>query len=148
MKLENTIVIVADLGELKAYKIYKNDGSFSGEFQNTYRLEMIVNKNFIEGRKKIGEILSDSGGRKIHDTMDEHEAILEKDNRVLKDIVQAIEEITKEQEPKHIFLAFPKEHNNQLVEKLRHDVKELIEKNIPSDLVKIDKSKLLSHFIG
>ncbi|MBN2721436.1 MAG: host attachment protein [Campylobacterales bacterium] len=148
MKLENTIVIVADLGELKAYKIYKNDSGFSGEFQNSYKLEMIVNKNFIEGRKKMGEMLSDSGGRMIHDTMDEHEAILEKDNRVLKDIVQVIEEIVTDEEPNHIFLAFPKEHNNQLVEKLRHDTKELIEKNIPSDLVKTDKSKLLSHFIG
>ena len=38
MKLENTIVIVADLGELKAYKIHENDGALSGEFPNSYRL--------------------------------------------------------------------------------------------------------------
>ncbi len=148
MKLENTIVIVADLGELKAYKIHENDGSLSGEFENSYRLEMIVDENFIEGRKKIGETVSDSTGRMIHDTLDEHNAMAEKDNRVLKDIAQTIEEIVKDEEPNHIFLAFPKEHNNELIEKLRYDIKELIEKNIPSDLVKTDKSKLLSHFIG
>ncbi len=148
MKLKNTIVIVADLGELKAYKIHENDGALSGEFPNSYRLEMIRDENFIEGRKKMGEILSDSTGRMIHDTLDEHDAILEKDNRVLKDLAQTIEEIAKDEEPNHIFLAFPKEHNNQLVEKLRNDVKELIEINLPSDLVKTDKSKLLSHFIG
>ncbi len=148
MKLENTIIIVADLGELKAYKIHENDGSLSGEFENSYRLEMIVDENFIEGRKKMSELMSDSTGRMIHDTLEEHNAIIEKDNRVLKDIAKTIEGIAEDQEPNHIFLAFPKEHNNELIEKLRYDVKDLIEKNLPHDLVKTDKSKLLSHFIG
>ncbi|MGW8168982.1 MAG: VLRF1 family aeRF1-type release factor [Sulfurovaceae bacterium] len=148
MKLENTIIIVADLGELKAYKIHENDGSLSGEFENSYRLEMIVDENFIEGRKKMSELMSDNTGRMIHDTLEEHNAMAEKDNRVLKDIAQTIEEIVADQEPRQIFLAFPKEHNNELIEKLRYDVKDLIEKNIPSDLVKTDNSKLLSHFIG
>lgn len=148
MKLENTIIIVADLGELKAYKIHENDGSLSGEFENSYGLEMIVDENFIEGRKKMSELMSDSTGRMIHDTLEEHNAMAEKDNRVLKDIAKTIEEIVVDQEPSQIFLAFPKEHNNELIEKLRYDVKDLIEKNIHSDLVKTDKSKLLSHFIG
>jgi len=148
MKLENTIVIVADLGELKAYKIHENDGSISGEFKNSFRLEMIVDENFIEGRKKMSEVMSDNMGRMIHDTLEEHNAMAEKDNRVLKDIAHTIEEIAVDQEPSRIFLAFPKEHNHELFDKLRDDVKDLIEKNLPSDLVKTDKSKLLSHFIG
>jgi hypothetical protein len=148
MKLENTIIIVADLGELKAYKIHENDGSLSGEFENSYRLEMIVDENFIEGRKKMSEIMSDNTGRMIHDVLEEHNALLEKDKKVLKDIVHTIEDIVTDYEPNEIFLAFPKEHNHELFEKLRDDVKDLVVKNIPSDLVKTDKSKLLSHFIG
>lgn len=147
MKLENTIIIVADLGELKAYKVHENDGSISGEFKNSFRLEMITDENFIEGRKKMSELMSDSTGRMTHVALDENIAMLEKDKRVLKDIVYTIENIVTDHKPREIFLAFPKEHNHELFEKLDNNIKDLITKNLPHDLVKTDKGELLSHFI-
>ncbi|MDD5406626.1 MAG: host attachment protein [Sulfurovaceae bacterium] len=141
MKLENTIIIVADLGELKAYKVHENDGSISGEFKNSFRLEMIADENFIEGRKKMSDLVSDSSGRL------KHYALEEKDKRVLKDIVHAIEEIVADKKPKQIFLAFPEEYNHHLMKKLEDNIKDLITKNLIHDLVKTDKSELLSHFI-
>jgi hypothetical protein len=147
MKLENTIVIVADLGELKAYEVHKNEGIVGNEIKISHSLEMINDENFIEGRKKISELMSDNTGRMIHDTLDEHNAIEEQENRTLKDIAQNIEAIVTQIKPKQVLLAFPKEHNHQLMNILNKSVQLLIVKNLPLDLVKTDKNKILSHFI-
>jgi hypothetical protein len=147
MKLENTIVIVADLGELKAFKVQENEGMVGNEIKASHSLELINDENFIEGREKMSELVTDSSGRMIHDTLEEHNAIEEQENRTLKEIVQNIEMIVNQMKPKQILLAFPKEHNHQLFNMLDTNVQSLIAKNLPHDLVKTDKNKILSHFI-
>jgi hypothetical protein len=148
MKLENTIVIVADLGELKAFEIKKNEGIIDNEVKISHSLEIINDENFIEGRKKMSELMSDNLGRMIHDTLDEHNAIEEQENRTLKDIAQNIEAIVTQIKPKQIFLAFPKEHNHQLFDLLNKSVQAIIVKNLPLDLVKSEKNKILEHFVN
>jgi hypothetical protein len=148
MKLENTIVIVADLGELKAFEIKKNEGIIDNEVKISHSLEIINDENFIEGRKKMSELMSDNLGRMIHDTLEEHNAIEEQENRTLKDIAQNIEAIVTQIKPKQIFLAFPKEHNHQLFDLLNKSVQAIIVKNLPLDLVKSEKNKILEHFVN
>lgn len=147
MKLENTIVIVADLGELKAFEVQKNEGVVGNQIKISHSLELINDENIIEGRKKMHELMSDATGRMVLGTLEEHNAIEERENRTLKDIAQNIERIAAETKPKQILLAFPKEHNHQLTKILSKSVQSLITKNIPSDLVKTDKNKILSHFM-
>lgn len=146
MKLENTLVIVADLGELKAFTVKKHEGIVGNEILTSYSLELINNENFIEGKKHLREILSDDSGRFIHDTLEEHDLKIEIENRIILAIAQDIENIVSSTHPNQLFLAFPKEHNHELINRLGKQTKAILKKNIPSNLVKTDKEKLLSHF--
>lgn len=146
MKLENTLVIVADLGELKAFNIKQHEGIVGDKIKISYSLELINNENFIEGRKQVSEIMSDNSGRFGHDTLEEHDLKIEIENRTILEIAQDIESIVKSIQPKQLFLAFPKEHNRELTDKLGDQAKAILKKNIALNLVKTDKQKLLSHF--
>lgn len=166
MTLENTIIIIADLGELKVYKVEEHKGTVRNQMKISHSLELINNQNFISGRKKLGETVSDSAGNFGKKTSEGHNANIisgiagnygqgspedhnlktEKENRTVKDIAQDIDMIVKEMEPQQVFLAFPKEHNHELTDKLAQETKAVLVKNVAADLVKINKEKLLSHF--
>jgi len=146
MALENTIVIVADLGELKAFKVEKHEGMVNNQIKISHSLNLINNEGFISGRKKRGEVMSDSDGNFGSGTLEEHNAKTETENRTVKDIAQDIDMIVKEMQPEQVFLAFPKEHNHELTAKLSQETKAVLTKNVAADLVKTDKVKLLSHF--
>ncbi|MBD3807262.1 MAG: host attachment protein [Epsilonproteobacteria bacterium] len=146
MKLENTLVIVADLGELKAYSVKQHEGIVGNEVKISHSLELINDENFIEGRKQISESMSDNSGQFGHDTLEENDLKLEIEKRTLREIAEDIENIVKKIKPKQLFLAFPKEHNRELTNELGSQTKAVLTKNIASDLVKTDKQKILSHF--
>ncbi len=146
MALENTIVIVADLGELKVFKIEKHEGVVDNQMKISHSLKLINDENFINGRKKLGQVLSDSTGNFDKGTLEDHNLKTERDNRTIKDIVQDIEIVVNEMQPKAVYLAFPKEHNNELTAKLSPETKAILTKNIAADLVKTNKEKILSHF--
>lgn len=146
MELENTLVIVADLGELKAFKVIEHEGIVENEEKISYSLELVADENFISGKKKLGEMLSDRAGNFNGGTLEEHNLETETENKTIKDIAENIELIVKEVKPEQLFLAFPKEHNHELKEKLGHESKIVLVKNIASDLVKTNKDEILSHF--
>lgn len=146
MKLENTLVIVADLGELKAYNVKQHEGIVGNDIKISHSLELINDENFIEGRKQISETYSDNSGQFGHDTLEEHDLKIEIEKRTLKEIAEDIENIVKKIKPKQLFLAFPKEHNRELTNELGSQTKAVLTKNIASALVKTDKQKILFHF--
>lgn len=146
MKLENTVVIVADLGELKAFRVIEHEGIVENEEVISHSLELIADENFISGRKKLGETLSDSSGNFNKGTLEDHNLKTEKEDSTIKDIAENIEKIIIKVKPKQLFLAFPKEHNHELKEKLGHQSKVVLEKIIVADLVKTNKEEILSHF--
>lgn len=146
MKLENTLIIVANLGELKAFNVERHEAIVGNEMKISHSLEVINNENFIEGKKKLSEILSDSSGRFVNDTLEDHDLKIEIENRIMREIAQDIENIIKNIRPKQLFLAFPKEHNHELINELGDETKAVLVKNITSDLVKTDKEKILSFF--
>ncbi|MBD3790294.1 MAG: host attachment protein [Campylobacterales bacterium] len=146
MKLENTIVIVADLGELKAYNVEKHEGMVGNELKISHSLKLINDENFISGRKKINEVVSDSAGRFHQGTLENHNLKEERENRTVKDIAHDIDAIVNEMKPAQLFLAFPKEHSHELENELSQATKAVLTKNVASDLVKTDKDKILSHF--
>lgn len=146
MKLENTLIIVANLGELKAFNIKKHEAIVGNELKISHSLELINNEDFIEGRKKLSETLSDDSGEFVNGTLEDHDLKIEIENRIIREIAQDIKNIIKNLKPKQLFLAFPKEHNRKLANELGDQTKSILTKNIASDLVKTDKEKILSFF--
>ena len=146
MNLGNTVVIVADLGELKAYSVEQHEGVVGNDIRVSHSLTLLNDEVFIEGRKKIGEVMSDSIGRIKHGTLENSHLQSEREQRTLKEIAEDIESVVKHTKCTQLFLAFPKEHNNELLNALGEASKAVLKKNITSDLVKTDKNKILSHF--
>ena len=146
MALENTIIIVADLGELKAFKVEKHEGTIRNEMKISHSLKLINDENFISGRKKLGQVMSDSSGNFGAGTLEDHNVKTEREYRTIKDIAQDIDMIVKEMQPQQVFLAFPKKHNHELTDKLAQETKAVLTKNVAADLVKTNKENLLSHF--
>ena len=146
MKLENTLIIVADLGELKAFNVKRHEAIVGKELMISYSLEVVNDENFIKGKKKLSEILSDSSGQFVNGTLEDHDLKIEIENRIMREIAEDIENIIKNIKPKQLFLAFPKEHNHELTNELRDETKAVLVKNITSNLVKTDKEKILSFF--
>ena len=146
MNLENTVVIVADLGELKAYRAEQHEGVVGNEMKVSHSLTLVNDESFIEGRKKLGEVMSDSIGKVGHGTLESPHLQSEREKRTIKDIAADIEAVVAHINPVQLFLAFPKEHNHELLNALGEKSKAVLKKNITSDLVKTDKNKILSHF--
>ena len=147
MKLDNTVVIVANAGELKAYKTIKHEDIYNNELKINYSLELIDYEDFIEGRKKLHELKSDANGRRGHGTIEEHNVEETIEKRTLSEVAEDIDMIVKQTQPKSLFLAFPKENNAELLEKLAQETKAILKKSVALDLVKTDKNKLLEYFI-
>lgn len=146
MELDNTIIIVASAGELKAYQTVKHEDIYDNELKINYALELIFAVDIIDGRKKLHEIVSDANGRIDHGSIEEHSVEKELENRTLKEVAEDIDMIVKQKQPKALFLAFPKEKNAELMEKLTPETKAVLKKNVALDLVKTDKNKLLDYF--
>ena len=148
MKLENTLIVVADLGELKVYKPVKHEAIVNKghELKVSWSLELLTDLDYIATHKKISEIVSDKAGNFKHGNVEDNkvEDMIEK--RTLRDVANDIEKIVENEQPKQLFLAFPKEHHPQLMEELSDSVKALIKKDLAANLVKEDKNKILDHF--
>ncbi len=138
MRIENTIVIVADLGELKVYKIKANEKSNS--------LEPINNIAYIDAHKKISEIVSDSSGNFAGSNGENYNLENERKKRSLKEVANDINAIVENEKPKQLFLAFPQESLSKLLDILSQNTKTVLTKTVSSNLVKTDKNKVLSHF--
>ncbi len=148
MKLDDTLIIIADLGELKVYKPVKHEAIVNGghDLKISWSLELLTDLDYIAAHKKISEIVSDKAGNfkgvnvednKIEDTLEK---------RSIADVAADIARIAEHEHPGQIFLAFPKEHHPQLMEALSPEVKAKITRDLAANLVKEDKNKILDHF--
>ncbi len=146
MKLDNTMVIVANLGELKEYHIQKHEAIVGNDLKISYALGLHHAMDYIDAHKKVEEVVSDSAGRFGNSIGEEHNLENERKRRSVEDVANDINAIIAKEKPKQLFLAFPQELNAQLMELLSSDTKAILKKNITSDLVKTNKEKLLSYF--
>ncbi len=146
MKLENTMVIVADLGELKIYSVKKSEGMVGNEMKTSHSLEVINNIGYIDAHKKMGEVMSDSAGNFAGSAGEEHNRENERKRRSLKDVADDIDAIVENEKPKQLFLAFPGDSLSKLLDGLSQNTKSVLTKTASSNLVKTDKNKILSHF--
>ncbi len=146
MKLENTMVIIADLGELKVFKVKKHEGIVGNELKISYSLELINDLDYIAAHKKISELVSDKAGNFKGGNLEDNKIEDQIEKRTIKDIATDIDSIVNKEKPKQLFLAFPKEANRQLLDTISQETKNIIVKNVKLNLIKEDKNKILSFF--
>jgi hypothetical protein len=158
MNLEGSIIIVADLGELKAYRVARTTGidphetmqvshvnRMEGE-KSALNLEMLCDIEYVDPHTHISDEMSDKPGRFDVSTGDPHNMKLEKERRGLKQIADDINALIAKEAPASWCLAFPKETNHQLSGMLDAPVQQKLAKNLSADLTKVHSDQLLSHF--
>jgi hypothetical protein len=140
MEHNGKLIIVADMGELKSYKVQMITAT------NRYHLELQNDLNYIEGRQNISEMLSDDRGRFKHGTGDDHNAENVIENHLIQKISDDISKILANAQPASAYLAFPIKHHKELTSLLSDRAQKALAKNIDADLVKCPMEDLLSHF--
>jgi len=162
MKLEsfdNTMLVVGNLGELKAYKIkyelninpkdnaHTSHKHHKGQLVENLSFELINDEAFIEAHKKISDIVTDKQGHFEGPfggvSGDGHNLEIEIVNRLLKLIANEINRIVKNSNPKKWFLAFPKAYNKELLSLLSDDIKANLKINLEENLVKMKPQEII-----
>jgi len=139
------LVIVASLGEIKAYKANPRTPEAEVGLKPTeIKLDLVKAIDIVEAHKHLKELLSDyphpikgknSGER--HNLS--QEVLKEIEKTVAEDINLLIEELAD----KRVFLALPKEHSKEILQNVNQDK---IFKIVEKDLIKEDKNKLIDFF--
>ncbi|MBV5321010.1 MAG: host attachment protein [Sulfuricurvum sp.] len=140
MEHNGKIIIVADMGELKSYKVQMITAT------NRYHLELQNDLNYIEGRVNVSETLSDGRGRFEHVSGDDLGAEHENEQRLVQKIAEDISKVLANSQPSSAYLAFPTKHYKELTSALSDRAQKALTKNIAADLVKCPVEDLLSHF--
>jgi len=149
--MKNTLVVVADLACLKAYRLENNHP------HKSLRLELVEEFNNAEAHEKMGDKVSDLSGRfprrtgAQHTTGgmsdgERHNIELESRKRLVRQLAQRLNGLMRGKEIERCLLAASREINHQLLDELEPQVRAKIEKNIPVDLTKLDRAEIMGHF--
>ena len=149
--MKRTLVIVADLGNFRAFQW---DGN---EFHSTPRLELIDDFETVEARGMRGNTLTVIERRAAknasNETMvgpgsdgEQHNMELEKRRWLVRQMADRVTDLLRLKDVERCFFAAPNEINQQIIEHIGSDVRDKIEKNLSLDLTRLDKSQLIEHF--
>lgn len=146
--MKNTLVVVADLGCLKAYRLENN------HLQRTPKLELVEHFENPQVHSHVVDQLSDQSGRfrpggatgGAMSGWEPHNYHLEQRKRYVRDLAQRLNTVASAPDIERCFLAASKEIGNQLVEQLTPQVRAKIQKLVPADLTKVDRADLLGYF--
>ncbi len=140
MEHNGKYIIVADMGELKSYRIKWLEES------GRYHLELQYDLDYTEGHQHIGDSISDDRGRFGHAAGDDHGLENENIQRLIHHIANDISAFLSDIPAESCYLAFPPKHHKELTDALTETAKEALAKNIAVDLIKCPTEELLSHF--
>jgi hypothetical protein len=148
--MNNTLLVVADLGGFKAFKLENN------HLHRAPRLEFLEQFDMNEARGRLVDKVSDLSGRfprgigtKAGGAMSDgerHNIELESRKRLVRQLARRLNALARNDEIDRCFLAASKEINHQLLDELDPMVRAKIQKNVPADLTKIERADLLRHF--
>ncbi len=147
--MDSTIIITADLGHYKAYRVTKERQDISP------RVTLIASNESIEGKSKLGEKLSDTGGRfrraggkneVAKGSGERHNIELEMQKKLSKKIANDINALIENEGCVEWYLASSKKINRKIIDNLKPKVKDRLVKNITADLTGVGKSEVLGHF--
>jgi len=158
MLANGTMIVVADLGELKAYRVVVTKGVDPHETmqvshvnpmnaaKTAAHLERISDRDYVDAHHRVHEEMSDKPGRFDVSTGEPHNMLTEKDRRALEAVAGDINALIAQERPAAWCLAFPKETNGQLKAMLDATALKSLAANLAKDLTKTPKEALLSHF--
>ncbi len=148
--MKNTLLVVADLGGFKAFKMENN------HVHRTPRLELLDEFSNVQAHGRLVDRVTDLSGRfprgtglKAAGAMSDgerHNIELETRKRLVRQLAQRLNELARTEDVEHCLLAASKEINHQLIQELEPQVRAKITKNLPADLMKVERSELLSRF--
>ena len=146
--MTNKLLVVTDLGSFKAYKLEANS------LHSTPRLELIEELNLASAHGKMVDQVSDLAGRYHNPTMgkwsttwgERHNIELERKRRLIKQVAASLTDLLRRDGAEGCYLAASKEINHQIIAELPREARAKIEKIVPCDLTKAEKSDLLKHF--
>jgi hypothetical protein len=148
--MQNKLVVVTDLGCLKAYKVDYD------EFSTNPRLELIKDMQTVEADGRLTDKNTDGEGRfkrggalgmGTGGSVDPNKMQLEFERKAITQLAQTVNQLVKSNDGERpVYLAAIKRINNQLMDKLEPEVRARIEKNVCEGLTKVNGAKLLGHF--
>ncbi len=147
--MKNTLVVVADLGCLKAYRLDTTP------VQHTPRLELIEEYMNNGGVARPTEVNTDSSGRfprggahPVGGMSDgeRHNLALEQRKRLVRQLAGRLRHLLQEPGAGDCYLAASREIHNHLLDELDPAMRVRIVRSVHADLTKVDKGELLAHF--
>jgi hypothetical protein len=147
--MKDRLLIVADLGMLKAYHLeFRDEGS--------PRMTLIEQLALEAGQQHTANQITDSAGRRAAPagrmggaTMaDAHNLELETKRRGVRLIAQKIESLLASVTPNGCWLAAQKEILRPVVDSIPQALRPRIEMQVPHDLTKLDTKQVMEHFLA
>lgn len=142
------IIIIADLGHFKAYRVTKAP-------LESPRVTLIESYDSIEGHGRLGDKLSDAAGRfgrgggkdeAAKGSGERHNIELETEKKLIKMIAKDIEALIAGEKCEKWYMAAGEGINSRIIKSLKPEIRAGLDKNITADLTKTNKSEILSHF--
>ena len=144
--MNNKLVVVADLGSIKAYRLEANKP------QSTPRLELIEEINLTATQTSL-PMMELSGGyrspmmaKSTASSGERHNIELERKRRLIKQVAQFITALLRRDSSESCYFAASKEISHQVLAELPPESRLKIEKIIACDLIKAEKVDLLRRF--
>jgi hypothetical protein len=147
----NTLLVVADLGGFKAFRLENNN-----HIPHAPRLELLEQFSNPEAHGRIVDKVSDASGRfprgagaRAAGAMSDgerHNIELEARKRFIRQLAQRLNILARSQDIDRCFLAASREINHPLLEELEPQVRAKVVKNVPADLTKLGQADILRHF--
>jgi hypothetical protein len=148
--MKSTLVVLADLGRLKAFKL-ESDHQY-----RTPHLEMLEQYENPDAYGRLVDKVTDQSGRfprglgtKAGAAMSDgerHNIELEGRKRLIRELARRVNALARHAEVEQFLLAASKAINHFLLKELEPKVRSKIEKNVPADLTKIGMAEILGHF--
>ncbi len=147
----NKLVVLADLGTFKAFRLEQHRGSSSP------RLKVVDTYENDQGDHRISRGLTDQAGQfktggqpstatNDSGTGERHNICLENDRRSVKRIAEKMSELLADGEFETCYFAASNEINREIVEHLSPEARKKIEKNLTCNLVNAPNEQVLQQF--
>lgn len=145
----SSLVVVADRGGLKAYKV--NETPTRGPslqlvqaFNITDAHGKLIDKlTDVAGRFPVGDAAS---GRHMNAIAERTQLSNEIDRRIYRELAEQIAKVVKSDGVEGWSFAAPAEMHGTIVELLPNEVRDRIVEHVKSDLLRIEPAKLTQHF--
>lgn len=149
--MKNTLLVVADLGGFKAFKLENHN-----PIQRSPRLEFVEEFKNADAHGRLIDRVSDLSGRfprgtglKAGGAMSDgerHNIELETRKRLVRQLAQRLNALARDEKIERCFLAASREINHPLIEALEPTVRAKVAKNVPADLMKVERADILRYF--